>query len=619
MARLPKVGGDDGSWGQILNDFLAQSHNDDGSLRVDTVGAPQLQPNSIKVAAIGDGQVTQSKLADGSVGASQIADGAVDEDHLTAELRERLNAGLEDGSISETKLDTALRDKVNAGIPDGAVTTNKLATGSVGTAQLADGSVSRSKLSEIGMANGIASLGSDARLPDAQLPSRLAEEQLSATIGAGAEAVVSLSLLTPPVGFALPNVAVQVYRTALGLYAASIDIDALRPAAGVTYYVAPAGISGNNGLSEASPTTLAAAIAKSDVGTIVCLPGEYFRNSHTAPVLTKSLNIIGRPGAILTGYELTTSLTWTVQSGNIYQATRANTNLVVDKRSAYATADGDFTMYEKKADLASVTGPGQWAIVGSVVYVWALGNANLATDSSFMRLSLATGSSVLQISGGNTLYLEGVQLEGGGSATSGPLTAFSAGGTGGVPRLIAVDSVVKYAPANGIMLTGALFGIFIRCGVAVTMNDGFNYHSGTFSGQTYIPSVLEVDCWSRRTGMYTTVETQNGTTAHDGVPILRINGTHRDSLGPAVADDSGAKSWNLNVIAGAASRAVTRFWAFAATAAGSEQWLQDCAVAPGNVALYADGTSKVHTRRARTGSVLTASKKVLDAAVIDTY
>ena len=32
-SRLPSPGGDDGSWGQILNDFLSQAHNPDGSLK----------------------------------------------------------------------------------------------------------------------------------------------------------------------------------------------------------------------------------------------------------------------------------------------------------------------------------------------------------------------------------------------------------------------------------------------------------------------------------------------------------------------------------------------------------------------------------------------------------
>lgn len=33
MARLPKPGGDNGSWGQILNDYLSVEHKDDGSLK----------------------------------------------------------------------------------------------------------------------------------------------------------------------------------------------------------------------------------------------------------------------------------------------------------------------------------------------------------------------------------------------------------------------------------------------------------------------------------------------------------------------------------------------------------------------------------------------------------
>lgn len=33
MARLPQPGGDAGNWGQLLNDYLSQSHNGDGTLK----------------------------------------------------------------------------------------------------------------------------------------------------------------------------------------------------------------------------------------------------------------------------------------------------------------------------------------------------------------------------------------------------------------------------------------------------------------------------------------------------------------------------------------------------------------------------------------------------------
>ncbi len=42
MARLPVPGQDDEMWGEILNDFLLQSHNEDGTLRDDTVGDAQV-------------------------------------------------------------------------------------------------------------------------------------------------------------------------------------------------------------------------------------------------------------------------------------------------------------------------------------------------------------------------------------------------------------------------------------------------------------------------------------------------------------------------------------------------------------------------------------------------
>jgi len=68
VARLPNPGGDDGSWGSILNDYLAQSHNADGTLKpsaVDTAGAEttanKAQPNGY-APLDGSGKVPSSNL-----------------------------------------------------------------------------------------------------------------------------------------------------------------------------------------------------------------------------------------------------------------------------------------------------------------------------------------------------------------------------------------------------------------------------------------------------------------------------------------------------------------------------------------------------------------------------
>lgn len=61
MARLPQPGGDDGNWGDILNDYLSQTLNTDGTLKTGVVSEAKLDAN------------VQSKLnASGSVAWTDI-------------------------------------------------------------------------------------------------------------------------------------------------------------------------------------------------------------------------------------------------------------------------------------------------------------------------------------------------------------------------------------------------------------------------------------------------------------------------------------------------------------------------------------------------------------------
>ncbi|HTE57874.1 MAG TPA: hypothetical protein VK694_03940 [Verrucomicrobiae bacterium] len=54
MARLPNPGSDDGAWGDILNDFLQQSMNPDGSLKTSAVGsaAPHASPSALGIVQL---------------------------------------------------------------------------------------------------------------------------------------------------------------------------------------------------------------------------------------------------------------------------------------------------------------------------------------------------------------------------------------------------------------------------------------------------------------------------------------------------------------------------------------------------------------------------------------
>lgn len=60
MARLPKPGGDNGNWGDILNDYLSQTHNPDGTLKDNSVGSAQIADGSLTETLLDAG--VQTKL-----------------------------------------------------------------------------------------------------------------------------------------------------------------------------------------------------------------------------------------------------------------------------------------------------------------------------------------------------------------------------------------------------------------------------------------------------------------------------------------------------------------------------------------------------------------------------
>lgn len=60
MSRLPVSGSDNGQWGQILNDFLLQSHDADGTLKLSAVSSA-MTPGSLTRTTLDSS--TQASLA----------------------------------------------------------------------------------------------------------------------------------------------------------------------------------------------------------------------------------------------------------------------------------------------------------------------------------------------------------------------------------------------------------------------------------------------------------------------------------------------------------------------------------------------------------------------------
>lgn len=119
--RLPTPGGDDGTWGDVLNNFLDVSHNPDGTLSSATVGTSQIQNNA----------VTNAQL-----------------DSPTQSAVSKANSSVQ---------------SVNTRTPNGA-----------GAVTLQASDVSAIPSSQLGVSGGVAQLDSNSTLQAAQIPSSVA-------------------------------------------------------------------------------------------------------------------------------------------------------------------------------------------------------------------------------------------------------------------------------------------------------------------------------------------------------------------------------------------------------------------------------------------------------------
>ena len=152
MARLPISGQDSGTWGDILNDFLLQSHDSDGTIKPTAVSAAIGDANAttkgvVQLAgdlagtgstaaapAISDNAITTSKLAAGAVTSAKIADGTITNADINTSA-----------AIDQSKLNLAITDsQVAAGA---AIAKSKLAALNITDADVS--AISESKVTNL--------------------------------------------------------------------------------------------------------------------------------------------------------------------------------------------------------------------------------------------------------------------------------------------------------------------------------------------------------------------------------------------------------------------------------------------------------------------------------------
>lgn len=366
-------------------------------------------------------------------------------------------------------------------------------------------------------------------------------------LNTSSESILLEKQLIPPYGLnfgvTLPNFFIGSDGVNPPEFYSDCDLESLKPT-GKTYYVDVAsGSSSNDGLSADAPFgLLETAIKKTDADVIVLAPGIY---SHVLSgngywisgpgTLPHSMSIICPNGrAVISQRQSFSSDTWATVAGKTYtyRILRTNTGRVFD--SSVLDSHGDYTelTHVTSIDAVEATANSWYMDESSNVYVHT-SDGSAPGEEIYLFFKVLKG---LQVANTYTYYLENIDIEGGSSPFQ-----LSHG------NLYAKNCTFKYGTDNnGVSLLGSN-AIFMNCTAAKNALDGFNYHISRYG---WLCNAIEIDCIGRDNGgtWVNTNKIDNGSTAHDGCKVVRLNCNYLRNYGPNCIDITTAKSWNINCV-----------------------------------------------------------------------
>lgn len=302
--------------------------------------------------------------------------------------------------------------------------------------------------------------------------------------------------------------------------------------AGLTYYVSTTGSDSNDGLTlETAFRTVHKAMSMSNIKNIYINDGvyDYDKAFYSNVYDSISVNIIGlSENVILTGTDNT--LTWIKSEGysNVYSTTRTNLITIFD---AYVLFNDGWSKYSMKSSIEEVdSNPGSYYYNSNIVYIHTLDSR---IPDSYIHASINTTN--LKFSN-STVYLESIKLYGG----THPLYFADSN--------VYLNNVESNYSTEHNGITSRNSNVYsYKTTAAYNFLDGFNYHN---NDSLTIPNyILEIDCIGKWNGIDNTTNNNNGTSAHESLRVIRINGIYHSNKGPNVIDINDSISINYGLIA----------------------------------------------------------------------
>lgn len=454
----------------------------------------------------------------------------------------------------------------NPTIPDGSVTSPKLANAAVNTSKIANGAVTNQKIADGTLTankfvpgaltnetqNGlrITELEEEVTELKADFAHALAAQLFQMYISLGS---VPYGQFIPPVGFA--DLPCRFWRAADGKWYHDFDFDQFK--GGTEIYCDS--VSGNDTTGDGSDSlpyrtinkAMQVAIAGSDPAYVIRCKSLHFRRGMGPLQKTVEGKIIAIVPAdpderviISNHYD---NLSWSFVGSGTWKASRSDVRSVFDLR--HKDVYGVPIAFDSKSSLADCQA-NAYSWYTDNVDVWVHTGDGLAPDDTNWVINVSSPQFEVTLLDDAVMYLENVTVLHGrsissmlilgdttGSTVTGKFVSKNCAFAGGDLRHNRDSSV------NAISFIDVKEVYNFNSYAAYGGEDGFNYHYANVpSGNRRDCLAIEYYCGSYKCGKYSTTNTSNATTAHDGSCILRIGSFGFESRGPILTDVDGCFS-----------------------------------------------------------------------------
>lgn len=285
-----------------------------------------------------------------------------------------------------------------------------------------------------------------------------------------------------------------------------------------TYYLnTETGSDANDGLSEGSPkATWNAVRGTGDYDQVIIQDGSYLTRGDSSLAPDRDCEIIGEGTVKWTSDRGDDLGTWSLSPGktNTYETTTSGQFISKVFDESTLDAGGYPARYSQESSIDDVE-------ANSSSYYWDSGTLYVhVSDGSDPTgnddLKYYDSVAVTRNSDGWTAYFENIQFEGG-------LVRLRSASAAGGSKIYFKNCGFMTANFHGV-------DVFLdSCTVGGTKGDGWNYDVYN----TVEARGVEIDCEASYLGVATN---NQGSTSHNGCPVVSINGHYHHTSGPPVAD-----------------------------------------------------------------------------------